>query len=215
MPNETYDAAAFLASWDDPGAPRRAVRLRTSPHGNINTVGLHGTNEADDLDPRHPRWREAIEPGVWPLVELLTAGWGVVTYDSCQGHAHSGTGLPPADFRVGILPRNSGEYASLTARLCRTVSDARSRLPATVAVLLSHAALLSSETGDRHAVLEVALVPAAAGDRNGDWKGYFTDLDRAAQVLVDAAREAAPAGACACACVVAPGCSAEGDPTPR
>src|SRR4029077_11287012 len=46
-PNSMRDVGAFLARWDDASAPRAAVRLRTSPQGNINAAGLPGVHEAD------------------------------------------------------------------------------------------------------------------------------------------------------------------------
>ena len=71
-PNSMRDVKAFTARWDNPAAARAEVRLHTSEHGNINTVGRPGVHEADDLDPTHPKWREAIEPRVWPLVDART-----------------------------------------------------------------------------------------------------------------------------------------------
>ncbi|MFH8519703.1 hypothetical protein ACH4CE_32390, partial [Streptomyces gelaticus] len=89
-PNSMRDIDSFLARWNSADAPRPAVRLHTSAHGNINTVGRPGIHEADDLDPAHPQWHAAIEPGIRPLVDAVTDAWGLVTYDSCQGHPCTG-----------------------------------------------------------------------------------------------------------------------------
>lgn len=103
-PNSMRDVNAFLTSWDTPDLVGNEVRLHTSEHGNINTVGLAGIHEADDLTPAHPMWRAAIEPGVWPLVDTVTRAWGLVTYDSCQGHQYTGVDLAPTGLRIGLLP---------------------------------------------------------------------------------------------------------------
>jgi uncharacterized protein len=69
-----HHVAAFLARWDDPTVPRTPARLQVSANGNINTVGLPGVHEADDLDPHHPQWHAGIEPGIRPVVDALTSG---------------------------------------------------------------------------------------------------------------------------------------------
>ncbi|WP_131770258.1 radical SAM/SPASM domain-containing protein [Candidatus Protofrankia californiensis] len=195
IPNEMHDADAFLARWDDPAAPRGPARLHTSDHGNINSIGLPDIHPADDLDPLHPRWRESIEPGVWPLVDTLTTRWQAVTYDSCQGHHYAGTDIDPAAYRVGLLPRNRAEYAALAARLCRTIANAEGYLPRTVTSQLAHTDLTSTATGARHPVLEISLIPTTGTP----WCDYFADLDQAARVLTHAARHTDPDGGCGCA----------------
>ena len=107
-PNSMRDVKAFLTRWDSPAATRGEVRLHTSEHGNINTVGLAGVHEADDLDPTHSMWRAAIEPGVWPLIDAITRAWGLITYDSCQGHQYAGLDLP--------LPACASASSPATAR---------------------------------------------------------------------------------------------------
>ncbi|MFI6089519.1 radical SAM protein [Streptomyces sp. NPDC051218] len=194
IPNEMADAEAFLAHWDDPGAPRKFVRLHTSEHGNINAVGLPGLHEADDLDPCHPRWQESIEPRVWPLIDVITRSWRAVTYDSCQGHPYSGTALEPATFRVGLLPRDRAEYATLAARLCRATAATNGYLPPTVTAQLARTDLTSTRTGIRHPALEVSLIPT----NGAAWEGYFADLDQAARVLTHAARHTPTSQQCSC-----------------
>ncbi|MFF4531641.1 radical SAM protein [Streptomyces sp. NPDC001407] len=194
IPNEMRDVPAFLARWDDPDAPREPARLRTSTHGNINSTGLPGVHEADDLDPRHPQWREGIEPGVWPLLNVITS-WGAVTYDSCQGHPHTGTGLASAVYRVGLLPRTRDEYARLAARLCRTLTDADGYLPPAVTARLARTDLTSTTTGTRHPALELSLTPAPGAT----WADYFNGLAQAARTLTHVARHTNPTGPCGCA----------------
>ncbi|MFJ2214249.1 hypothetical protein ACIQVO_09690 [Streptomyces sp. NPDC101062] len=54
FPNVMPDVDEFLGRWNAPAAPRRLTRLRRSTDGNINTVGLPGIHEADDVDSGHP-----------------------------------------------------------------------------------------------------------------------------------------------------------------
>ncbi|NEC65897.1 radical SAM protein [Streptomyces sp. SID9727] len=194
-PNVMDDVDAFLARWDDPAAPRTPARLLASDHGNINTAGLPGEHAADDLDPRHPQWREGVEDRVWPLVDTITRSWKAVTYDSCQGHAHTGTGLAPSPFRVGLLPRTRAEYATLAARLCHTLAAADGYLPATVTADAVRSDLTSAETGRRHPVLNLTLTPAPGST----WADYFTGLDQAVHTLTHVARHTPTATGCACA----------------
>jgi len=181
-PNSMADVERFLARWDDSEAVRGQVRLHTSEHGNINTVGLAGVHEADDLDPAHPRWREAIEPGAWPLVDTLTSRWHLVTYDSCQGHPYTGLDLEPAVRTVGILPRNRDEYARAAAAVCRAVTAASDRMPAAVTVRAARSNLTCEHTKDTTPVLDISLHPAPGHD----WATYFAHLDQATAVLTDA-----------------------------
>ncbi|MEU9623319.1 radical SAM protein [Streptomyces sp. NPDC048155] len=195
VPNTMADIDAFLARWDDPAAPRSPARLHVSDHGNINAVGLPGMHEADDLDPHHPRWREGIEDRVWPLVDTITRSWHAVTYDSCQGHPHTGTGSDPSVFRVGVLPRNRAEYAALAARLCHVVAAADGYLPAAVTAQLTRTDLTSNKSGRRHPVLNLSLTPAPGSG----WPDYFTGLDQAVRTLAHVARHTDPVTGCACA----------------
>ncbi|MFF2142165.1 radical SAM protein [Kitasatospora sp. NPDC058190] len=191
--NEMADADAFLARWDDPDAPRPPARLVTSEHGNINTVGLPGIHEADDLDPLHPQWSDGIEPRVKPLLAAVTGSWRAVTYDSCEGHRHHGTEEPPSPFRVGLLPRSPAEYGALAARACHTVTRAAPYLPTGLALQLIHTDLASTATGRTHRTIEIRLVPA-----DGDWDAYFAGLDQGARVLIHAARHAPALDRCPC-----------------
>ncbi|MFE0276145.1 radical SAM protein [Streptomyces sp. NPDC058992] len=204
-PNDMHHVAAFLARWDDPAAPRPPARLQVSAHGNINTVGLPGVHEADDLDPHHPQWYEGIEPGVRPVVEVLTASWGTVTYDSCQGHAYDG--VPEAEPRflaVGVLPRDRVEYARTAARLCRAAGRAESSLPRTCSLVLGRSELTCRTTGRVYPTLDLHLAPAAESMSTE----YFRDLERAVKVLTKALAETPPAPP-STNC----GCTAEAGPT--
>ncbi|MEU6233050.1 radical SAM protein [Kitasatospora sp. NPDC047058] len=192
--NEMADADAFLARWDDPDAHRAPARLVTSEHGNINTVGLPGIHEADDLDPLHPQWTAGIEPRVRPLVDTATGTWQAVTYDSCEGHPHTGTDAAPSPFRVGLLPRDAAEYGRLAARACHTVTRASPFLPAGLALQLIHTDLASTATGRTHRTIEIRLVPADGSD----WDTYFAGLDQGARVLTHAARHAPATDRCPC-----------------
>ncbi|MEV1011762.1 radical SAM protein [Streptomyces sp. NPDC049881] len=194
-PNSMRDVAAFLARWDSADAQRARVRLHTSVHGNVNTVGLPGVHEAEDLDPAHPQWREAIEPGVRPLVDAVTRSWGLVTYDSCQGHLYDGLDLPPAERRVGILPRNRTEYAQAAAALCRAVTVAAPGLPASVQVTVGRAELTCESTGRTTPVLDLALRPAPGHG----WPAFFDAVDTVTAAVADALRGERPtAGGCFC-----------------
>ncbi|MET7290832.1 radical SAM protein [Streptomyces griseoloalbus] len=194
-PNVMHDVDAFLTRWDDPAAPRFPARLRASDHGNINAAGLPGDHAADDLDPLHAQWRDGIEDRAWPLVDTITRSWKAVTYDSCQGHAHTGTGLAPSAFRVSLLPRTRAEYAALAARLCHTLAAADGYLPAAVTADLVRTELTSAPTSRRHPVLNLALTPAPGST----WADYFTSLDQAVRTLTHVARHAPAVTGCACA----------------
>ncbi|WP_406412341.1 radical SAM protein [Streptomyces halstedii] len=194
-PNVMDDVDAFLARWDDPTTLRTPARLRVSDHGNINAVGLPGQHEADDLDPHHPQWREGVEDRVWPLLDTITQSWRAVTYDSCQGHAHQGTGLAPSVFRVGMLPRTRAEYAALAARLCHVLFSADGYLPAAITADAVRTELTSTRTGRRHPVLNLTLTPAPTST----WADYFTGLDQAVRTLTHIARHTPAVTECACA----------------
>ncbi|PYC69175.1 radical SAM protein [Streptomyces tateyamensis] len=193
-PNSMRDVAGFLTHWDDPTAPRATVRLHTSDHGNINTVGQPGIHEADDLDPTHHQWRDAIEPGVWPLVHTLTHRWGLVTYDSCEGHTYTGLYLEPAHRKVGILTRDQDEHARAAAALCRAA--AAPDLRQSVTVTLGRAELTCETTGTRTPVLDLALQKADGHT----WDDYFAQLDAATAVLNEALSAEHPSSDPTCAC---------------
>ncbi|MEU2026215.1 radical SAM protein [Streptomyces sp. NPDC016469] len=193
VPNVMDDPDIFLARWDNPTAPRPPAQLLASDHGNINTTGLPGEHPADDLDPHHPQWRAGIEDRVWPLLDTITRRWNAVTYDSCQGHAHSGTTLAPSPFRIGLLPRNRAEYAALAARLCHTLAATDGYLPAAITAHLDRTDLTSARTGRRHQALNLTLTPAST------WDDYFTVIDQAVRTLTHAARHTPEVTTCACA----------------
>ncbi|MFD3792476.1 hypothetical protein [Streptomyces cyaneofuscatus] len=197
-PNDMHHVAAFLARWDDVAVTRPPARLQVSAHGNINTVGLPGIHEADDLDPHHPQWHEGIEPGVRPVVDALTVGWNTVTYDSCQGHTYAG--LPETEPRflsVGILPRDRAEYARTAARLCRATSRTESSLTGACSLVLGRSELTCRTTGRVYPTLDLHLVPAA-GTTPAE---YFEDLAQAVHVLTEALAEAGSAPrSTPCAC---------------
>ena len=195
-PNSMRNVAGFAARWDDRTAPRETVRLHTSSHGNINTVGRPGIHEADDLDPSHPHWRDAIEPGVWPLVHTVTRRWNLITYDSCEGHAYAGLDLDPAVRKVGILARDQGEYTRAAAALCRAATAAASGLPASVTVTLGRSELTCETTGATTPVLDLALQPATGHG----WEDYFAHLDEATAVFADALCDEHPSLSLACSC---------------
>ncbi|MFG3225152.1 radical SAM protein [Kitasatospora sp. NPDC048194] len=182
-PNQMHDVAAFLSRWDDPLAPRQRARLRTSTLGNINTVGLPGVHEADDLDPRHPQWRDGIEPGVFPLVRALTERWNYVTYDSCQGHA-AAPGAPQRELAVGVLPRNRTEAAEIATRLCQLAARAEGALPPSCALDLGRSLLTCGTGGNRYPVLDLRLVPAP-GSHPDDYLAALPTGGRLLAELID------------------------------
>lgn len=196
-PNSMADVESFLARWDDPEAPRPTVRLRTSEYGNINTVGLPGVHEADDLDPWHPLWSQAIEPGARPLVSICTQQWGCVTYDSCEGHAYVGADLAPTARQVGLLPRDRAEYSSIAAALCRAVHAVTPLLPPTVEAVCGRSDLTCGTSGRTTPVLDLYLRPAAELPT----EQFFAELDTATALLGDALAAERPDADRACACV--------------
>ncbi|MFE2728830.1 radical SAM protein [Kitasatospora sp. NPDC059327] len=193
--NSMGDVAAFVTRWDDPEAHRPAARLLTSGHGNVNTAGLPGVHEADDLDPRHPQWHEGIEPGAWPLVDTITGRWGLITYDSCQGHPYTGLELAPRPRQVGVLARDRDEYARAGAALCRAVAAALPHLPDPVTVTVGRSELTCETGATTTAALDLELVPAPGHD----WAAYFEHLDAATAAVARALEGERPTGAdCHC-----------------
>ncbi|QFQ99291.1 radical SAM protein [Streptomyces phaeolivaceus] len=197
-PNSMCDVSAFLTSWNQADSFRPPVRVHTSAHGNINTVGLPGIHEADDLDPAHPQWHEAIEPGVRPLVDAITRDWQLVTYDSCQGHSYTGLELRPAERRVGVLPRTPAEYAATAAALCRAVTVVAAVLPPSVRVVIGRAELECETTGRTTPVLDLALLPTPGHG----WSAYFDTVDAATAVVAEALRGERPTAQGGCSCPV-------------
>ncbi|MFD5494611.1 radical SAM protein [Streptomyces sp. NPDC127091] len=195
-PNSMLDVNAFLTRWDSPDVVRGEVRLHTSEHGNINTVGLAGVHAADDLDPAHPMWRAAIESRVWPLVDTVTRGWGLITYDSCQGHQYDGLDLPPTGLRVGLLARDREEYARTAAALCRVAASASRGLPDGIEVNVGRSELTCESTGSTTPVLDLSLDPS----HGRGWQTYFAHLDDATAVLATALTAEHPKSGTTCAC---------------
>lgn len=200
IPNTMRDVGEFLRRWQDPTAVRVLATLLTSAEGNINTVGRPGVQEADDLDPAHPQWRDALEPGVRDLVESFVSDWGCVTYDSCEGHPYTGTDLAPAPRRVGLLPRDEDERALLAAALCRTAADASASWPPAVRLLLRSDRLECLTAGDDRPVLDLSLEPAD----DHTWDDYFAALDEATAAVLAAVRRQRPGSAPACGCPPTP-----------
>jgi uncharacterized protein len=194
-PNTMRDVLAFTARWDDPDAQRPGARLRISSGGNINRDGLPGVCEADDLDPYHPQWRNAIEPGVWPVVNAVTSGWGLITYDSCQGHRPA-AGSGANGLRVGILPRDRSEYSRAAAALCRAVQAVRPELPETTRISVGRCDLRCQASGATFPVLDLTLEPAD----QGAWEGFFRDLRAAAGAVAAALLAESPRDGSSCGC---------------
>ncbi|MEU3077797.1 radical SAM/SPASM domain-containing protein [Streptomyces laurentii] len=194
-PNSMRDIDVFLSRWDRPDADRPPVRLHTSAYGNINTVGEPGVHEADDLDPGHPQWHEAIEAGVRPLVDAVTGPWGCVTYDSCEGHLYDGLGMLPTERRIGVLPRNRAEYARVAAALCRAATAAAPALPASVQVTVGRAELECESSARSVPVVDLVLLPAPGHG----WAEYFAAVDEATRAVAAALGGERPTGyRCAC-----------------
>jgi uncharacterized protein len=194
--NQMRDVAGFLARWDDPAATRQSATLLRSPYGNINTVGLPGTHEADDLDPAHRQWADAIEPGARSLVDTVTAEWGWVTYDSCEGHAYKNLNMRPRIRQIGILPRDRSEYTLIANALCRAATAASAWMPDSVRLVVGRAELTCEATASRHPVLDLRLEP---GLQTG-WQGYFAHLDAASDLLAEVLRGMSRTAWTSCAC---------------
>ncbi|MFB7475602.1 radical SAM protein [Kitasatospora sp. NPDC056184] len=194
--NRMRDVEDFLATWDNPAAARNPARLVTSAFGNINTAGLPGTQVADDLDPTHPQWDDAIEPGIKPLVEHITSRRNLVTYDSCEGHQYDDPARKNQTREVGILPRTSAEYTATAAALCRAARRCESAMPSTVRLLVARNNLTCENTGRTHPVLDLRLLPATGQADTA----YFAALDQATALLVAALKAEAPDTETGCGC---------------
>jgi uncharacterized protein len=194
--NSMRDVAAFIDRWDNPSAERQPAQLKYSGYGNINTVGLPGTHEADDLDPHHPQWDAAIEPGIKPLVDAAVGCWNAITYDSCAGHANQGPDLAPRIRQLGIVPRDRGEYQAIANALCRTATKLAGHLPDEVRLVIGRAELQCGSAGTRTAVLDLRLEPR----RPEAWEDYFVHLDAATTLVAEAMLETNPQDAWPCPC---------------
>lgn len=62
--------------------------------------------ESAILTPRNKNFFDAIEPGILPVVKVITE-LGYITYSSCEGHISDG--LVERERHVGILPRDDNE----------------------------------------------------------------------------------------------------------
>ena len=204
-PNHMADVEGFLARWDDPEAPRPAARLHTSEYGNINALGRPGVHEADDLDPWHPLWSRAVEPGVRPLVTVVTQQWNCVTYDSCEGHTFEADDPETRTRRVGLLPRDRTEYAAFAAALCRAVHAATPLLPPGVEAMAGRADLTCATSGRTTPVLDLVLRPGAGLPESR----FRSGLDTATVLLADALAAERPETAMECACVASAAQSAQ------
>jgi len=194
--NQMRDVEAFLSRWNSADAPRTEATLLVSPYGNINTVGAPGTHEADDLDPLHPQWDAAIEPGVKPLVTTAVGVWGCATYDSCEGHRYQGLEIEPRARQLGILPRDAAEYRSVANALCRVAKAVEGSLPGAVRLTAARADLGCEAGGRRYPVLDLRLEPSGPGV----WDDYFADLDAATNLVEAAMRITRPNGTNPCCC---------------
>ncbi|AXI78555.1 radical SAM/SPASM domain-containing protein [Peterkaempfera bronchialis] len=194
--NRMRDVQAFLTTWDNPTAPRRPAELHTSEFGNINTTGLPGTQLADDLDPAHPQWAAAIEPGVKPLVDHLTSRWHLVTYDSCEGHQYDDPARNNQPRDVGLLPRTPTEYAATAVALCRAANRCAAAMPAAVRLLVARNNLTCETTGRTYPVLDLRLLPTSGTADSA----YFAILDAATALLLGALEADAPNEGTCCAC---------------
>lgn len=158
-PNAMTGVDSFLNLWMNPKRIRQRATLHVSSEGNINRVGMSGEHAADDLDPLHPSWTAAIEPRILPLVNVLAQEFGVVTYDSCEGHRSRNR--PAA--RVGVLPRTHSEGDLLARAALRAVSNRISETPWTWAAFVS--TLKCSDTGRRFVSIELRLDSSTFADR--------------------------------------------------
>jgi len=176
-PNTAPDVEGLIEDWLA-GRPSRARgQTKVSPAGNRNLTGADGIQPALDLTPHDPRWDEAIEPRIRPVVRSL-ADAGFITYTSCGGH-RSHEDAAPGTFMhasVGLLPQSAEESAAL----CRILYGAAARLPAYASRLrltVYRTELLSTATGRRHPTLDFDFVPEApAAD-------YLAQLEHAMEHL--------------------------------
>ncbi len=196
QPNTMRDVAGFLQQWNEGAVPQVPSRLATSTYGNINTIGAAGIHEADDLTPTSPQWRECIEPGIWPLVDVITRQWGAVTYDSCEGHDYPELDIERSFPRVGLIPRSSNENGALAAALCRVVASTAATLPSAVSVHIERADLNCETTMRQFPVLDLSIRPATGTNL----AEYNTQVISATKVLSEALSGQDPRSNDDCAC---------------
>lgn len=184
--NELADIDEFLGRWDDPaaGRPQNWYALARSPYGNVNISGRPGDYVAPDLTPWDEDWAAAIEPGIWPVVELLVHRFAFVTFSSCEGHQYRGLDLEPAIRYAGILPRGAAEEAAIEALLLRAVrrAEADPARPPAVRVAAWRLPLSCAASGRSVTVFTLDLErPDGVA-----WQEYFASVDAATSVVTAA-----------------------------
>lgn len=195
-PNRMENVAGFLRDWAAPPQPPPRFVLHRNRYGNVNDSGVPGRYSAGDLYPGHPQWREALEPGVAPLVDAVVESWAAVTYDSCAGHLYPDLELPPAPRRVGLLPVSKKDVRRLAAALCRMRTAVASDLPDSCRLTCAAVPLDCETSGAAHPAFDLVLEPTAGLS----WPLYSSRLDEATDVVRTAilADDASPDRPCAC-----------------
>ena len=86
---------------------------RLGPGGEINRAGTGASLEAYLRRPGDADFLANIEPGVAPLVRIMTERLGWLTYTSCEGHR----GPPLRERHLGLVARTPAEGAAMVNRL--------------------------------------------------------------------------------------------------
>ena len=110
----------FISEWDSITAESGVLDANSmSCNGNINILGSVECYESEVLKVSDPRFFQAIEPGIRPLINYIACDLGYVTYTSCEGH-RSIKHVPMRERYVGILPRTPKEFGHINDLLVKT-----------------------------------------------------------------------------------------------
>ena len=186
--NHLAGLEAFLRAWDnkDEGAPVSDAPIEADssvPHAPSFLSG----HPVPILTRWHPRFADALEPGIRELVLELVDGLDCVTYSSCEGHICDDSHKSFSASHVGILPRDDREFARLF-RILRAVAYATNAPPrlGLVKAVTNSGSVTSEDTTRR--CIDIFFVPETA-DRDVYFhdvelvRKQFSKLVRAAKVL--------------------------------
>lgn len=188
-------ARAYLHRWDffksrpAPPATGRIKRwAQLSATGNINKAGTTGSSESAMFLPFQEGFREAVEPGILPVVEYFALELDYVTYTSCGGHFYPESASGD-ERRVGILPRDPAEYERALRLADRAVRLSNRALDGGSIAM----EIVEGQVSDRGVLLQVFDIYFARRPGTG-WGDYFEKVDSATATFLESLRAAAGRG---------------------
>lgn len=179
--NHVTALADFVWRWDHPEAKTIQEEPRQAgPNGQINNEAWPSCSSATIYDRHHPRFGDALEPGIRQVVIQLIRQLDCITYSSCEGHRAPGPAYRFWPRHTGILPRDEREQR----RLARTLLVLAGAANATSGVEAVRIAVRSGVvTSEREARPSLDVVFAAAIE---DEDLYFREVEPATRAFLSA-----------------------------